>query len=182
MSMNISKVTWLSIWALILVGLATPAAASKLNLVVNGKSFHMNSDYDWNEDNYGAGIEYEFTTRSRWIKVAMVNGFRDSEDNMSYMIGAGLYRRLVASERFAGAYLDAGLNFFIMTREDINDNDPFPALLPSVTVGNRWGGLNLSYVPKMVVRDFANAKSVDPNIGGVFFLQAKIRLDDLFKR
>jgi hypothetical protein len=82
--------------------------------------------------------------------------------------------------RVAGS--DAALNFFIMTREDIEDNEPFPALLPSVTVGNRWGGLNLSYVPKTVVRDFANAKSVDPNIGGVFFLQAKIRLDDLFKR
>ena len=182
MSMKSVKMMSLFIGALVLVGLSTPAAASKLNLVINGKSFHMNSDYDWNENNVGAGIEYEFTTQSRWIKVVMVNGFRDSENNMSYMVGAGLYRRLTASDRFAGIYLDAGLNFFIMTREDIDDNEPFPALLPSVTVGNRWGGLNLSYVPKTVVRDFANAKSVDPNIGGVIFLQAKIRLDDLFKR
>jgi hypothetical protein len=183
--MKIFKMTSLALWALLLTGLATPAAASKLNLVVNGKSFHMHSDYKWNEKNYGMGVEYEFNTQSRWIKIAMANGFRDSDNNMSYMVGAGLYRRLVASERFAGFYLDAGINAFMMTREDVDDNKPFPALLPSITVGNNWGGFNLSYVPKSVVRDFSvgqNGRSVDRGIGGVFFLQAKIRLDDLFKR
>jgi len=98
------------------------------------------------------------------------------------MVGGGLYRRLVASDRFAGIYLDAGLNLMMMTREDFDNNKPFPALLPSMTLGNRWGGINLSYVPSKFVRDYANAKAVDPNIDGVFFLQLKIRLDDLFNR
>ena len=180
--MKIEKMTSLCICVLVLAGLATPAVAGKVNFVINGKSFHMDSDYDWNEENYGVGLEYEFDTESRWIKMAMVNGFRDSDNNMSYMVGGGLYRRLVASDRFAGIYLDAGLNLMMMTREDFDNNKPFPVLLPSMTLGNRWGGINLSYVPSKFVRDYANAKAVDPNIDGVFFLQLKIRLDDLFNR
>ncbi len=178
--MKTLKVTSLCIAALILASVSTLANASKTHLVINGKSIHVNSDYDWNEANYGAGFEYEFDTRSRWIRTAMFNAFLDSAENMSYMGGFGLHRRLVVSDRFAGLYLDAGLNAFVMTREDVENNRPFPAILPSVTVGNRYGGLNISYIPKKFVRDVAHADAVDPNIGGIIFLQAKIRLDAFF--
>ena len=174
--------TTLCIGALILAGLTTPADASKLHMVINGKSIHINSDYGWNENNYGAGIEYEFNTQSRWIRTGMANAFLDSEKNMSYMAGFGLHRRLIVSDRFAGFYLDAGLNAFIMTRDDVNDNRPFPAVLPSVTLGNRYGGINLSYVPKKAVHDVGHANVMDPGIGGIIFLQAKIRLDELFRK
>jgi len=167
--------------ALILGVLSAPANAGKMQLVINGKSIHVNSDYDWNEGNYGVGFEYEFNTRSRWIKLAMANAFLDSMENMSYMAGFGLHRRLVISDRFAGFYLDAGLNAFMMTRQDIANNRPFPAILPSVTVGNRYGGLNLSYIPKKFVRDVGHADLVDPNIGGIVFIQAKIRMDTFFR-
>ena len=150
------------------------------HMVLNGKSVHVNSDYDWNEDNYGVGLEYQFAGESRWIKTAMVNAFLDSRDNMSYMAGGGLHRRLVASDRLGGIYFDAGLNAFVMTRKDINDNEPFAGLLPSVTLGNRYGGLNLSYVPKRAVHDFAHANNLDPDIDGVFFLQLKFRIDQFF--
>jgi hypothetical protein len=172
--------TSLFIGALILATLSTPADASKTHLVINGKSIHVNSDYDWNEDNYGVGVEYEFETHSRWIKTAMANAFLDSEENMSYMAGFGLHRRLLMSERYAGLYFDAGLNLFVMTREDVENNRPFPAVLPSMTVGNRYGGINLSYIPKKFVHDVGHANVVDPNIGGIIFLQAKIRMDAFF--
>ncbi len=166
--------------ALLLVSApASFAHAGSFDLVINGWSHHVNSDYDWNESNYGIGIEYEFNTESRWIRTAQANGFRDSESNMSYMVGAGLHRRLLSTERLAGFYIDAGLGVFLMTREDIDDNRPFPGLLPSMRIGNRYVGLNLSYIPKAVVHDFAKANVVDPNIDGVFFLQFKIRLDRL---
>ena len=42
----------------------TSAVAGSLQAVINGKSFHINSDYDWNEENYGIGIEYEFEPRA----------------------------------------------------------------------------------------------------------------------
>ncbi len=170
------------IWALILLLAATPAVAGKLHLVINGKSFHVNSDYDWNENNVGFGIEYEFKSRSRWIRVAMANGFRDSQNDISYMVGAGLHRRLFVTERFGELYVDTGVNVFLMTRSDINDNRPFPGLLPSLSLGNRYGGLNLSYVPKKFVHDYAKANIVDPNIDGVFFLQIKIRLDQFLRK
>ncbi len=180
--MKIIKIPTLCIWALFLTVAATPAVADKLHLVINGKSFHVDSDYGWNENNYGFGVEYEFNSRSRWTKVAMANGFSDSQDNISYMAGAGLHRRLLVTERFANLYLDAGINVFFMTRQDIDNNRPFLGLLPSVTLGNRYGGINLSYVPKQAMHRFAKANMVDPNIDGVFFLQVKFRLDSLLRR
>jgi len=180
--MKIIKICMLCIGALVLAGLTTTAEASKIHMVINGKSIHINSNYGWNENNYGAGIEYEFDTQSRWIRTTMANAFLDSDRNMSYMLGAGLHRRLLISDRFAGFYLDAGLNAFVMTREDVENNRPFPAVLPSVTFGNRYGGINVSYVPKVAVRDVTHADRVDPGIGGIFFIQAKVRLDGLFRK
>jgi len=180
--MKMTKVFALCIGALVLAGLSTTAEASKLHMVINGKSIHVNSNYGWNEKNYGAGIEYEFDTRSRWIRTTMANAFLDSGKNMSYMLGAGLHRRLIISDRFAGFYMDAGLNAFVMTREDVENNRPFPAILPSMTFGNRYGGINVSYVPKMAVRNVTHADRMDPGIGGIFFIQAKIRLDALFQK
>jgi hypothetical protein len=65
----------------------------------------------------------------------MANGFRDSTDNMSYMAGAGLHRRLYETDKLAGFYVYAGLNAFVMSRQDTG-GDPFPGILPSVSVGN----------------------------------------------
>jgi hypothetical protein len=170
----------LALGLIALIMSSTAAADGILQMIINGKSFHVNSDYDWNENNYGVGLEYQFAGESRWIKTAMVNAFLDSEDNMSYMAGGGLHRRLLASDRFGGMYFDTGINVFLMSRKDINNHRPFAGLLPSVTLGNRYGGLNLSYVPKKVVHDFAHANVVDPNIDGVFFLQFKLRIDQFF--
>jgi len=50
--------------ALFLSLLASPALAGKYSAVVNGKSYHLNSRYQWNENNYGFGVEYEFTQKS----------------------------------------------------------------------------------------------------------------------
>ena len=158
--------------------MATCALADgTFQFVLNGKSFHINSTHDWNETNYGIGLEYQAPGNSRWIKTAMVNAFVDSQDNMSYMGGGGLHRRLLASELLGGLYFDAGLNVFVMSREDINNRRPFAGVLPSVTLGNRYGGLNLSYVPVSAIQEFANGNRVDPTLDGVVYLQLKIRLD-----
>ena len=180
--MKIIKISTLCIWALILTVAATPAVADRLHLVVNGKSLHVDSDYDWNENNYGIGVEYEFNGRSRWIKVAIANGFRDSSNNIFYMAGAGLHRRLFGTERFADLYVNAGINVFLMMRRNTDDNRPSPGLLPSLTLGNRYGGINLTYVPKQAVHNFTSANTVDPNIDGIIYFQVKIRLDNLLRK
>ena len=155
------------------------AFAGDLRLVINGRSHHFNSTYDWNENNYGLGLEYQFETTSPWKKIVMANGFRDSTDRMSYMGGAGLHKRLLETHRFSGFYIDAGINVFIMTREDVNENQPFPGVLPSVSFGNRYVGFNLTYLPLQAVQKMVNADFVNPNISDVLFVQFKISLSQL---
>ena len=180
--MKISKVLLVSI-SLLLVSLPISSAlAGDLSLVLNGRSYHVNSSYDWNENNSGVGLEYQFGTKSRWKKSVMANGFRDSTDSMSYMAGVGLHRRLVQAERLGGFYLDAGLTAFIMTRDDVNDSKPFPGILPSVSFGNRYAGFNLTYLPKQAVEEMVDAEIVDPTLSGIVFVQFKVGLSQLFKR
>lgn len=168
----------LAILALVLSLSPTPAWAGKSHAIVNGKSYHFNSSYDWNEDNYGFGLEHEFEQRSAWKKVVMANGFRDSTDNMSYMAGAGLHRRIFETHKLAGFYVYAGLNAFIMTRDDTG-GDPFPGILPSISVGNDKFGLNLTYLPRQAVEATTNSTVVDPTLSGILFMQFKVSLDQL---
>ena len=180
--MNISKLLLVSA-SLLLLSLPTASAlAGDLSLVLNGRSYHVNSSYDWNENNSGVGLEYQFGTESRWKKSVMANGFKDSTDSMSYMAGVGLHRRFVQSERLAGFYLDAGLSAFIMTREDVDNSKPFPGILPSVSIGNRYAGFNLTYLPKQAVEEMVDAEIVDPTLSGIVFVQFKIGLSQLFAR
>ena len=165
--------------ATILTLLSPPAFAGKLSAVVNGRSYHFDSTYQWNENNYGFGIEHEFTQRSAWRWVAMANGFRDSTDNMSYMAGAGLYRRIFETDKLSGFYVYGGLNAFIMTRDGVNDDKPFPGILPSLSIGNDTVGLNLTYMPTKAVEKFTNAMMEDPTMSGILFLQVKVSLDQL---
>lgn len=180
--MNRSKLQFF-VFILLFSGLAaTSAFAGDLSLVLNGKSYHVNSTYDWNENNSGFGVEYQFGTQSRWKKSVMANGFQDSNNSMSYMAGVGLHRRLIQSERLAGFYIDAGLSAFVMTREDVNDNKPFPGVLPSLSFGNRYAGFNLTYLPKQAVEEMVDTEFVDPTISGIAFVQFKIGISQFFSR
>ena len=55
------------------------------DVVLNGRAVHMNASGDWNEDNWGLGMEREFASSSPWVKVALINGFEDSMGDPSYM-------------------------------------------------------------------------------------------------
>ena len=163
--------------AVTLLSIAWSAAqAGEFSAVINGKSFHLGASEDWNEENLGLGLEYEFASESRWRKRLMVNGFEDSNEEMSYMAGAGLHRNLYETERLRGFYVDAGINAFVMTRKDVNDNKPFPGLLPSITVGNDLVGLNLTYLPKKAVERLSESRMSDDSMSGVIFLQVKVNM------
>ena len=169
--------------ALIALLAAAPFAsawAGSFNAVLNGRSIHVDATEDWNEDNVGLGIEYQFSGHSRWKKQVMVNGFRDSNEEMSYMAGAGLHRTLFSSDRLNGFYVDAGLNAFLMTRRDVNDNRPFPGAVPSLTVGNRYMGVNLTYLPVKAVERLFDTRMMDDTVSGIFFLQFKVGVSQLF--
>lgn len=164
----------MAIGAIVLGSTLSAAQAGELSAVINGKSWHAGAIEDWNEDNYGLGLEYEFASESRWKWKLMANGFVDSVDSMSYMAGGGLHRRLWDTSRFHDLYVDVGVNVFLMTREDVNDNKPFPGALPSLTVGNRYVGVNLTYLPRKAVEIMYDSGDVDRGITGIVFLQLKL--------
>jgi hypothetical protein len=157
----------------------SPALAGDLSTVFNGKSYHVGATQDWNENNYGLGLEYTFKRESRWKPRVMANGFRDSNEDMSYMVGGGLHRNLYATDRMNGFYFDAGIDAFVMTRTDVNDNKPFPGALPSLTVGNRYVGVNLTYLPKVAVEKMYGSKMVDETMSGIVFLQFKLNVSQI---
>ena len=142
------------------------------DVVLNGRAVHVNATRDWNEDNWGLGIEHEFASTSPWIKVALANGFKDSMGNPSYMAGGGLKRRF--SMRSQDFYVDLGGVAFVMTRQNVNHNEPFPGVLPAATFGFKRVALNLTYMPEAVVDRVTNSKKHDPTMKGVFFLQLKL--------
>ena len=176
--MTKSKAAITAVLVALLIALSSPpASAGSLDVVINGKSHHINSRYNWNESNVGLGLEYEFDDSSRWIKTMTASSFVDSMENMSYMAGVGLKRRLLVSDWFAGLYVDAGVVAFLMARKNINDYRPFPGALPALTIGNRYAGINLTYLPKKAVQEMDHARIVDPTISGVVFVQLKLTAD-----
>ena len=176
--MKLQRTTRLTLFILLALPLS-PALAGDLSTVFNGKSYHVGASQDWNENNYGLGLEYTFERESRWKPRVMANGFRDSNEDMSYMLGGGLHRNLYATDRMNGFYFDAGIDAFVMTRTDVNDNKPFPGALPSLTVGNRYVGVNLTYLPKVAVEKMYDSKLVDESMSGIVFLQFKINVSQL---
>ena len=167
--------TWTVCFAVLLASFSHSAAAqsdSAWDIVLNGRAVHLNAARDWNEDNWGLGLEREFASTGPWIKVALVNAFSDSMDNPSYMAGGGLKRRFrVGSGDF---YVDVGGVAFLMTRQNVNRNEPFPGLLPAATFGFKRVALNLTYMPESVADRVTSSKRHDPTMNGVFFLQLKL--------
>jgi hypothetical protein len=180
--MNLNAAARLALLSLLVVAPFSSAVAGNLNAVLNGRSIHLDATENWNEDNVGLGLEYQFATESRWKKQVMVNGFRDSNEVMSYMAGAGLHRTLYASDRLNGFYVEAGINAFLMTRRDVNDNRPFPGAVPSLSIGNRNIGFNLTYLPVKAVEDLLDVRMMDDTVTGLFFLQFKVGLSQLLPR
>ena len=169
----------LALLALLATGPFASACAGGFSAVLNGRSIHVDATENWNEDNVGLGLEYQFMSSSAWKKQLMVNGFRDSNDDMSYMAGAGLHRNLFATERLNGFYVDAGINAFVMTRTDVNDNRPFPGAVPSLSIGNRHLGFNLTYLPVKAVERMFDLKMIDDTVSGIFFVQFKVGISQL---
>jgi hypothetical protein len=165
----------------LLAVLAPTALAGEFSAVLNGRSIHFGASQDWNENNLGIGVEYQFATETRWKKILMANAFRDSSSSMSYMAGGGLHRTLFETHRLGDLYVDVGINAFLMTREDVNGNRPFPGVLPSLTIGNRHAGINFTYLPEQAVEKLLKTQMVDDSIEGILFVQFKMSMNRLFK-
>jgi hypothetical protein len=82
MTISLRNLSWAL--AIFFCAYAGNAAAGQLDLVVSGRSYHVNSEYDWNENNYGLGLEYQFDSSSRWLWSVNANAFMDSGEHVVY--------------------------------------------------------------------------------------------------
>ncbi len=139
--------------ALLLLALALltnfPVSANDLQIIVSGKAIHMGSD-NQNENNYGLGLQYDFTRHHRrWIPTINMASFKDSNDNTSRYIGAGVKRRTKLSSGQQRFNFDFGVAALVMKRPEYNDDKPFLGALPFISMSNDWGGINATYVPSL---------------------------------
>jgi len=149
---------------MLLVGVHTNVVASELHVVINGKAIHLDGG-DYNEENWGLGLEYDFSTKGHWIPFVNASSFKDSNYNTSRYIGGGMKRRFRMDNDDDGWFFDAGAIAFLMTRKDFKDNDPFPGILPFVAVGTGPVTLNLTYIP-----------SVSPKYKELLYFQLLVRV------
>lgn len=98
----------------------------------------------YNENNSGAGLIYEWTDPETGKKKYFTGGmYNNSLGKDSYYVGGGIKNRLLGSNDL---YLDGGIIGGAMT--GYNDS-VVPALMPTLSLGNRLGAINLMYVPKI---------------------------------
>ena len=140
------------------------ASANELHLIISGKSVHEGSR-DYNENNWGLGLEYDFSPRNNWIPFVTGVSFKDSNKEISNYVGGGAKYRIPFGKHKHRMHVDLGVVGFLMTRKDRNDNKPFLGALPFVSVGNDWVALNASYVPP-----------VSPKSVSLLYLQVMFRL------
>jgi len=68
--------------------------------------------------------------------------------------------------QFDSAHVDVGAVGFLMVRKDFKNGDPFPGVLPVLSVGTKNVAVNITYVPK-----------VEPKAVPLWFFQLKISLN-----
>ena len=125
-----------------------PAAADELQIIISGRAIHEGGS-DLNENNYGLGLQYDFAVHRRWIPLVNLASLKDSNNNTSRYIGAGLKRRFRVSTGKQRLNFDLGAAALVMHRPDYNDDKPFVGMLPFVSLSNEWGGINATYVPSI---------------------------------
>jgi hypothetical protein len=132
----------------LLLGFTASSLADELHVVINGKAIHLDAG-DYNEKNWGLGVEYTFTPKDNWIKFLNASYFKDSSYNTSTYLGGGMKRRYRLDDEKDGCFVDLGAIAFLMTRKDYKDNDPFPGILPFAAIGKGPVTLNMTYIPEV---------------------------------
>ncbi len=135
-------------YLLVTLLVSTQVGANELQVIISGTAIHQGSN-DLNENNYGFGLQYDFAAQGRWIPLLNMASFKDSNDNTSRYVGAGLKRRFGISSGQQRLNLDLGAAALVMRRPGYNDDEPFIGALPFVSLSNGWGGINATYVPSL---------------------------------
>jgi len=120
-------------------------------------------DYEFNEENIGAGLEYN-ELRNKALINYYGGYYLDSERNDAYYFGSGAAYRFKPVDSLN---LDVGGLAIMLSRKRVNDGLPFPAVLPYASLGTKKFALNMSFIPEI------QGISVP-----VLFFQMKFRISD----
>jgi hypothetical protein len=117
----------------------------KWDLYLSGyaKHFHAKRD-DLNEKVYGLGIGKTYRNAQGDDESLFFIANRDSFKKPEYMAG---YAYQWISSTSSGLEFGAGYSLFLMSRSDVFDRVPFPAILPIASVGTKQYKLMASYAP-----------------------------------
>lgn len=154
--------------------LALPTHATDWSVVLNGRSVHIDASKDWNESNWGLGLERQFDGDARWVKIVLGNALKDSQNEMTYMAGGGIKRRFKPMAGTRDFHVDVGVIAFGMIRKDVNRSEPFPGVLPALSFGTPSVAVNVTYLPGSIGDRITNGRRIDPEIDGVLFFQLKL--------
>ena len=110
---------------------------------VHGASKHFNTDQEFNENNRGVGLQYQWDGDNNLIHLLKGGQYLNSLNNDSKYLAYGLKKRLMEKN---GWHLDAGGLFGGMTGYT---DGITPAILPQLTIGNGAFGLNIMGTPEI---------------------------------
>ena len=144
--------------------IAMQSSAGDFHVVLNGKAIHLDEG-EYNEENWGLGLQYDFNPQDDWTKFVNASWFKDSNYNTSKYVGGGIRRRYHLDSHADGWFFDYGAIAFLMTRKDFKNNNPFFGVLPFLSVGNGPVTLNMTYIP-----------SVSPKHKEILYFQFMVRL------
>ena len=108
------------------------------------------------------GLDYEVTLA--YTGELTMTGARVKIAASKYL-GGGSKRRFLLGADKDGWHIDAGLTAFIMTRKDYNNERPFLAALPFVSIGTSQFAINATYIP-----------AVSPKTEPLWFFQASVQV------
>ena len=118
-------------------------------------SYHFQQDKNFNNGNWGAGLEYRFNT------VASVTAGRFYNSDRAYSNYAGVYYQPIAIGPIKIGAVIGGFNGYPTT----NNGGWFAAALPALTWEGDWVGANVFVIP-----------TVGDRVHGAISLQIKLKL------
>lgn len=118
-------------------------------------SYHYDKSQKFNNNNFGFGAEYRFST----VASVTVGGFKNS--NSTHSNYAGIYWQPIAIGPLNIGIVGGGFNGYAAT----NNGGWFPAIFPAATIEGKWLGANIFFIP-----------TVGDRVHGALSLQLKLKV------
>ena len=138
-----------------LISLIKPETKSQLWINPGMVSYHFQQDKNFNNGNWGAGLEYRFNS------VASVTAGRFYNSDRDYSNYAGIYYQPIAIGPIKIGAVIGGFNGYPST----NNGGWFAAALPALTWEGDWVGANVFLIP-----------TIGDRVHGAISLQVKLKI------